>query len=388
VGFMENDNKNVPLATSEASQFGQELIHSSAEPSQGQTRARKSKTPKVVVYSIIGAVIFVFSAVALWFHQKRVDNRQGASTPSLTASPLEPSTTIAIKSNSPTGVKVLENGWYIISNGSVYFMEINDESLVSEADASSFEYIESVDGVFSGFFKDKNYVYYVFEGKGKKSIENSDSSTFHFLNYHFAKDKNQAYFETWAMGGNVLYVLDDVDVDTFKVIDNNIAKDANNVYFAQWDGVRLIEGADANTIVDLGSSFVGDKKSVFYGDYSIEDLDLTTVQVLGSSYIKDDKKVYYCEGFQSYSCMLVEHADSESFQLIKDGEYEYANGYVAKDRYFLYNRGLAIENSDPETFVIIKGLVKEQNYNARDKNNLYNMWCDMDGCSLGIVQEK
>lgn len=385
---MNNDKQDIQSTQSETSRPTQEPKLPITTESQQEVPKKDRKTPTITMYALALILLFVFGAYGLWFYQKNTVNKQVTSIPSPSTSPHEPLPTTHTTSDLPAGAKILENGWYIIFNDSVYYGEISNGSLVIGADASTFEHIELINGGFSGFFKDKNYVYYALDGEGKNRIENSDSSSFHFLSRTFAKDKNQAYFEAWTMGGSILYVLDQVDTATFTLVNDwSVAKDINNVYYAHWDGVQIIKDADPNTIMDLGFPFTKDKNAVFYHNYSIKDINLDAVQLLGGSYLKDDSNVYYCEGFKVFSCLVTENADPESFQLIQDGENMYANGFVAKDKFFLYSRGVAVENSDPATFEIVENSTAGQKYNARDKNNLYDMWCDMDGCRLEIVQE-
>ena len=109
---------------------------------------------------------------------------------------------------------------------------------------------------------------------------------------------------------------------------------------------------------------------------------------VGRSYVKDDNKVYYCESSNTRTCFMVKGADANTFELIMtEGEYPYANGFVTRDKNSLYSRGVAVTNSDPNTFTFMEQGNAQTEYNASDKNNKYGMSCHMDGCRLEIVED-
>lgn len=294
------------------------------------------------------------------------------------------------RDNRSENVVVLKNGWFSIKNDKVYKGKVDEQNILDYADAETFEYIPS-ETDFRGYFKDKNYLYNVFYSEEDPRIDNSDPSTFEFLNPSFAKDKNQAYFDTWTMGGNKINIIKDIDIPTFEGISANVAKDKNKVIYADWQSVNEITQADPETITRVDfewSSYTKDKNNVYFGPYKLENADPNSFELIGNSeaataYSKDNSNVFYCgetrQTKASYPCFTIEEADVETFQKIKnrDGHYYFT---IAKDKNNIYSKGRPIKNSDPDTFGIIG------DNKAKDSNNSYNIKCDMAGCNLEVIE--
>lgn len=356
----------------------------STKEEDGKNNQASEKNPKSAVLKIAFLILFILTSVVLviflLIRKTNID-----STETIENKPVSQETT-------SSDIITLENGWFLIKDNKVYAGSVDEENLLGYADAETFEYIPSEKG-FKGFFRDKNYLYNVFYSKEDTRVENSDPSTFEFLSSSFAKDKNQAYFSLGGPGGPGLIVIKDIDIPTFKAVNYSVAKDKNKVIYVNWEGVSEIEQADPATISIVDKEWMGytkDKNNVYHGPDKLEDAQPNSFKLLGgpdyskySNYSTDGTKVFYCRDGLNRKylfCLTVEGANTETFQLVEYDDYLYGQGHIAEDRNRVYSQGVALENSDSDTFEIF-----ENGRKAKDSNNSYELLCEMTECKLEIV---
>ena len=110
---------------------------------------------------------------------------------------------------------------YIINNGKVYYQRLKYRDEMTEADTPTFKNLDYF------YAKDKNNVYY----EGDK-LPGVDPLTFRILDYSYTKDKDKVYYYRTALAN--------VDPATFKILDIDYTKDKNSVYYAG----KKIDGAN------------------------------------------------------------------------------------------------------------------------------------------------
>ncbi len=322
------------------------------------------------------------------------------------------------ESDTNTSSKLVENRFYKISNGQVIY--IPTEEIVKGADAESFEIVQAKNNERDNskfeklFFKDKNRLYYPEdqETQSQMGIPDSDPSSFKYLDRNFAYDRNNVYYNAWTVGGSYFIITDIIDTATVKILDSNInadtgfilashiAIDKNYAYYFSFPEPKIINEADPDTLTlfnNLSSPYTKDKNHVFYEDKILKKLDVETAELLihktnpakkddsillPSPYIKDSKLVHYCgytqdkslseESFWEKSCWIVDGANASSFGFFDIN----ISDDIAKDNKYIYSQGAVVKNSDSKTFSF------DNEYSAKDKNNLYTYECDMTGCYL------
>lgn len=211
-----------------------------------------------------------------------------------------------------------------------------DEVKVEGADARTFEIINSK------YAKDKNHFYF-----GSSIVEHADPETVVLLDYAYLKDKNNVFYYGALMN--------DVDFETFETIRTHYAKDKNHVY----KGADIIVDADPETFIFMGEintipEYAVDKNTAFYRGESIPDSEGISFQLLNDHYSKDKGNVYY-------ESIIIEGADSASFELLDNDSY-------AKDSKYIYFQGDRITKADRNSFELLLGGF------SKDKNNVYQIF--------------
>lgn len=99
---------------------------------------------------------------------------------------------------------------------------------IVNADPETIEIIDDFNKSRVSYAKDKNYVYYFIQSGRNEIINEADPKTFKFVNYTYAKDKNNIYCRQHSVGK--INKLDGADFDTFQVLTNSSGKDKNYFY--------------------------------------------------------------------------------------------------------------------------------------------------------------
>jgi hypothetical protein len=204
----------------------------------------------------------------------------------------------------------------------------------------------------------------------------ADAETFEVLEYGFAKDGNQAYYE-----GHPFKVI---DVDSFESLDQWFAKDEVQVYeFRDYTDGEVVPRSyiDVETFESLGNNYAKDKDYVYVHRVSnnevVKGMDAETFEVVNSPcYTKDSEHVY------TYNIPeIVEGVDLNTFETF---EYE----CYAVDKNHVYNRGKIVEKFDPDTFEILEGKIGNSCWFAvfNDKNVVYFFDEEIEGADPGSFE--
>jgi len=129
---------------------------------------------------------------------------------------------------------------YKDKNNFYYYDETDDikkgKTLIkfkNEADIKTLKFLKEKNGEKSNeYIKDEKNVYYVDEENAEiKKIENADYKTFQVIEYLYAKDKNNVYYQGKK--------LNNVNPNYFKIVDNEIKY--NNEFYKIDDNMNLIK---------------------------------------------------------------------------------------------------------------------------------------------------
>ncbi len=301
------------------------------------------------------------------------------------------------------------NAEYIKKNGEIYYRDWSEEKprILKNIDKKSFEILEN------DFAKDKNNIYYegekiekinpksakifgshfvkdekiVFDADEKKELKDVDTiETFVYLDFFYARDKNNLYFygqkvkgvspnnfEFWTSlssvpdniikSGNDFYLVYEnnsnekiyakkmdfpIDKDTFESFSMRVYKDKNNFYYY-----------DETDDIKKGKTLIKFKNEA----------DIKTLKFLkekngekSDEYIKDEKNVYYVDE-ENVEIKKIENADYKTFQVI---EYLYA-----KDKNNVYYQGKKLNNVNPNYFKIVDN--NNEFYKIDENMNLIKM---------------
>ncbi len=184
-------------------------------------------------------------------------------------------------------------------------------------------------------------------------IEGADPDTFKNIDYKWAKDKNNHFYEDKIIS---------VAYESFEVINDTFAKDKDSVYLHYQGRFESID-AETEGFKKIDKYYARDTKHVYYfQDYAkgekIELLKkfpyekLRTVKVFEESYLVVDQSLYY-------RGILIEEANSSRLKVL--------SSEIAKDDQHVYYQDVQIEGADPASFVW-----DDQKFVYRDKHRTYN----------------
>ena len=149
------------------------------------------------------------------------------------------------------------NTYYSKDKSNVYYCT----DTVKYADPRTFSIIDNV------YSKDRNNVYV-----GSRSVNNVDLKTFEILDFGYsgyARDKNYVY----RYGD----IVEGADAETFKSLNRYYIKDKNHVYT---DYGKIIKDADADSFKILNKTFAKDKNHIFALNVIIKEADLNSFEWL------------------------------------------------------------------------------------------------------------
>lgn len=331
---------------------------------------------------------------------------------------LNPDRTIEeVKGADPKNFSIIDPDYYMYTRekGDVYYYDASTKiSKMKGADAKSFK-------IFDNYFsKDKKDVYF----KNSK-LKGISSKKFDILleNYsmYFLRDKNSVYLftindpidTTWQK----LEAIPTIDPDSFEVLDDWYFKDKSNVYYydlSRKDKFMKIPLADTGTFTVLTEGYSKDANNVYYYGEKIESVHSEGFKIVKSTpqgnFIKDDDGVYLFslqyEGNNDtkYKIKVFNNVDAPSFAMYneyygkdKNNIYYYdfsnteellkvnkanrntfvaLNEYYAKDRNNVYCTNKVLKRADSQTFDIVTDQDTGEPL-ARDKNNIYNNYCEI-----------
>jgi len=199
---------------------------------------------------------------------------------------------------------------YFGDDKNIYYFDENSFKKVDKADINSFERIDS-----TGFFKDKNNVYY----EGEK-VEGIDMNNIEVINGMCIKDKNSVFYEGKK--------LRNISPNNFNIFDGGISYD--KILVDKNGAYKLLESENQkDKIIPLDSKNI-DLKTLERFDTPID----------GSNYFKDKNGVYFLNGEKF---VKIYGADRDSFDVTMSGKY-------GKDKNNVYFEGKRMEGRDPIEF--------------------------------------
>ena len=283
------------------------------------------------------------------------------------------------------------NAVYAKKDGAIYYAgplkrytEAPEYSKVEGADPETFTVYQNISTEL-GFARDKNHIF--FDGR----MTDIDTSSFEIISDRYFKDKDYVYF---AKNNRGKYSLEKMPYDpkTFKIFatgsnGDDYIIDKNGVYYAG----KIIPGVDPNTFSTLSSPqelltlqrgmkdgppplsqyYMRDANNIIYRGKILPGADPRSFKVIptgpyAQEYGKDNKNVYYQDS-------VISGADPETFKPLTYQVYEgCAPDKYAVDANAVYYKNTKIEGADPNTF---KALF---NGYGKDKNNVY---------LRGVIQE-
>ena len=201
---------------------------------------------------------------------------------------------------------------YFGDDKNIYYFDESDFKKLDRADINSFERIE-----YTGFFKDKNNVYY--DGE---IVEGIDMNSIEVINGMCIKDKNSVFYEGKK--------LRNISPDNFNIFDgglsyNKILVDKNGIY-------KFIETEDNKKTIEVTRL---NSKGI-----DLETLERITSPMDSSNYFKDKNGVYFVDGNKF---VKVNGADKDSFEVTESGKY-------GKDKNNVYFEGKKLEGKKPKEF--------------------------------------
>lgn len=201
---------------------------------------------------------------------------------------------------------------YFGDDKNIYYFDESDFKKLDRADINSFERIE-----YTGFFKDKNNVYY----DGEK-VEGIDMNSIEVINGMCIKDKNSVFYEGKK--------LRNISPDNFNIFDSGLSYDKilidkNGIY-------KFIETEDNKKAIEVTRL---DSKGI-----DLETLERITSPMDSSNYFKDKNGVYFMDGNKF---VKINGADKDSFKVTMRGKY-------GKDKNNVYFEGKKMEGKNPVDF--------------------------------------
>ena len=199
---------------------------------------------------------------------------------------------------------------YFGDDKNIYYFDENDFKKLDNADVNSFERIE-----YTGFFKDKNNVYY----DGEK-VEGIDMNSIEVINGMCIKDKNSVFYQGKK--------LEKISSNNFNYFDGGMSYDI--ILVDKNGSYKLMENENQkDKIIPLDS----------------KNIDLKTLERIdspmdSSNYFKDKNGVYFLNGEKF---VKINGADIDTFEVTMSGKY-------GKDRNNVYFEGKKMEGENLKKF--------------------------------------
>ena len=201
---------------------------------------------------------------------------------------------------------------YFGDDKNIYYFDEDSFKKVDKADINSFERIDS-----TGFFKDKNNVYY----EGEK-IEGIDMNSIEVVNGMCIKDKNSVFYEGKK--------LRNISPTNFNIFDGGISYD---IILVDKNGTyKLMENENQKNKI---KTIPLDSKNI-----DLKTLERIESPMDSSNYFKDKNGVYFLNGEKF---VKINGADIDTFEVTMSGKY-------GKDRNNVYFEGKKMEGENPKKF--------------------------------------
>ena len=199
---------------------------------------------------------------------------------------------------------------YFGDDKNIYYFDESDFKKLDKADINSFERIDS-----TGFFKDKNNVYY----DGEK-VEGIDMNSIEVISGMCIKDKNSVFYEGKK--------LRNISPNNFNIFDGGISYD--KILVDKNGAYKLLENENQkDKIIPLDSKNI-DLKTLERIDSPID----------SSNYFKDKNGVYFLNGEKF---VKINGADIDTFEVTMSGKY-------GKDKNNVYFEGKKMEGKNSVDF--------------------------------------
>jgi len=201
---------------------------------------------------------------------------------------------------------------YFGDDKNIYYFDEDSFKKVDKADINSFERIDS-----TGFFKDKNNVYY----EGEK-VEGIDMNSIEVVNGMCIKDKNSVFYEGKK--------LRNISPTNFNIFDGGISYD---IILVDKNGTyKLMENENQKNKI---KTIPLDSKNI-----DLKTLERIESPMDSSNYFKDKNGVYFLNGEKF---VKINGADIDTFEVTMSGKY-------GKDRNNVYFEGKKMEGENPKKF--------------------------------------
>jgi len=290
---------------------------------------------------------------------------------------------LSCKSNQyPTSPYASIRSGYFKKDSQVYFHDGNKDTIMTDADANTFQCLSAYRGTAEGRFygKDKDNVYF-----GTSIIDGADPNVFTLFTWqYYAKDSMHVYADG--------ILLEDADPNTFKFNNSNVgsgidgnlparyyAQDKNRVFINQ---TRLLN-SDPATFVDVGSRQYGyskDKNNVYFSDKIITGADPATFQYLVDGiYFRDKNFVYYKN-------TIFKNADTGTFTVLSTDQRKISYAY---DKSYYYKNNAIIGNRNSQDFRVLNKtyLLNKNHLLWRDKDILINDPLNLEYVAAGYLKD-
>ena len=198
--------------------------------------------------------------------------------------------------------------------------------------------------------------------------------------YYEVIDGKVTYFRWNPMGMRYhTRVLENADPNTFVAIGTEHGKDATTVY--EWD-IPILH-ADPETFKRLTENYARDATQIFYGRTRLEGVDLETFERLGDGWSRDaddfysgNKRLDVCDIDTFEPLSMWRAVDSQCYYIqaerldtVDRASLEILWGAYAKDRSQVYWLEHVVEGADPATFEVKDDRMQSL---ARDANQCFS----------------
>ena len=177
---------------------------------------------------------------------------------------------------------------YLIDDNKVYMIGWNEgngnyKRLMKNADANTFQTIQTDSDYETLFGKDKNYVF-----NEEEIIKDADPKTFEFIGHYIFKDKNSAY----SLG--MVYDdkgprIDSININDIKLLEYPWAKSGDRLIW-QHSSLKL---ADINDFQPINDTYGKTKKHIIFEGKILKNVDYNTFEVIEDGFAKDKNHKYF-----------------------------------------------------------------------------------------------
>ncbi|MBK9107638.1 MAG: DKNYY domain-containing protein [Saprospiraceae bacterium] len=202
-----------------------------------------------------------------------------------------------------------------------------------------------------------------------KIVDGIDGASFQLGDLHYASDATQHFLIRTDEFGKKHFSKIDCDYSSFEILEYPYAKDKVNVYY---EG-KKVKGLNSARFRLLGHGYLTDGEFIFYRNKPLSGADAASFHVfqenenfLGEQVVARDKNKIYIQDKPHAD------ADVESFKILNEN--------YNRDRKNVYFIDKRIKGADPESFEVLPHAIGETD--ARDSK--YNYF---EGKNMGVRQD-